>query len=97
MRDIRRLLLECIAELIGTFLLVLFGTGSVYVGALTGALSGLFQVAIVWGIVIALAIYATSAISGTHINPPSRSLSGHGAGFRGTRSFHISSHNSSGP
>ncbi|MGE5610966.1 MAG: MIP/aquaporin family protein [Bacillota bacterium] len=64
-----RLLWECLAELIGTFLLVFFGTGVVFVSVLTGALEGLFQVAIVWGMIIALAIYATSAISGTHINP----------------------------
>ena len=64
-----QLLHECLAEVIGTFMLVFFGTGTVFVAVLTGALQGLFQVAAVWGIIIALAIYATSAISGTHINP----------------------------
>ncbi|MEI8195427.1 MAG: MIP family channel protein [Phycisphaerae bacterium] len=63
------LLCECCAEMIGTFLLAFFGTGSVFVAVLTGALQGLFQVAMVWGLVIALTIYATSVISGTHINP----------------------------
>ena len=60
---------ECAAELIGTFFLVFFGTGAVFVAALTGALQGLFEVAVVWGLAIALTIYAVSAISGAHINP----------------------------
>ncbi len=59
----------CVAEAFGTFLLVFFGTGVMFVAVLTDAIGGLFQVAVVWGIVIALAIYATSAVSGTHINP----------------------------
>lgn len=63
------LIRACAAEVVGTFMLAFFGTGSVFVAALTGALQGLFQVAIVWGIGIGLAIYATSAVSGAHFNP----------------------------
>ena len=40
-----------------------------HVAVLTGGLVGLWQVAVVWGIAISLAIYATSAVSGAHINP----------------------------
>jgi glycerol uptake facilitator len=56
-------------EIVGTFLLAFFGTGSVFVGVLTGALVGLFQVAVVWGIGIGLAIYAVGSVSGAHLNP----------------------------
>jgi glycerol uptake facilitator protein len=59
----------CLAELIGTYVLVFFGIGAVHVAVLTNALDGVWQVAIVWGIAISLAIYATSAVSGAHINP----------------------------
>ncbi|MGH7945891.1 MAG: aquaporin, partial [Opitutaceae bacterium] len=44
-------------EFIGTFLLVFFGCGSVASATLTGAQIGIFQVAIVWGLGIATAIY----------------------------------------
>lgn len=60
---------EMIAEMIGSFILVFFGTGSVAVAVLTGEHRGLWQVASVWGFAIALAIYAVGAISGAHLNP----------------------------
>jgi glycerol uptake facilitator protein len=59
----------CVAEVVGTFLLVLFGTGSVAAAVMTGAQMGLWQVAVVWGFGVTLAIYATAAVSGAHLNP----------------------------
>lgn len=60
---------RCVAEFVGTYILILFGCGVVHASVLTGAHSGLWQVAIVWGIAIMLAIYAVGAVSGAHINP----------------------------
>ena len=58
-----------VAELIGTFILIFFGCGAVHAAVLFGAQAGLWQVAVVWGIAIMLAIYAVGNISGAHINP----------------------------
>jgi len=58
-----------LGEALGTFLLVLFGTGSVACAVLTGALQGLWQVAVVWGFGVTLAIYCSAALSGAHLNP----------------------------
>src|ERR687890_739343 len=58
-----------VGEVVGTFLLVLFGTGSVACAVLTGALQGLWQVATVWGVGVTIAIYSSAALSGAHLNP----------------------------
>lgn len=58
-----------IGEFFGTFLLVFFGCGSVCAAVTTGAQVGIFQVAIVWGLGIATAIYLCGALSGAHLNP----------------------------
>ena len=58
-----------IGEFFGTFLLVFFGCGSVCAAVATAAQVGVFQVAIVWGIGIATAIYLTGSLSSAHLNP----------------------------
>lgn len=58
-----------IGEFFGTFLLVFFGCGSVCAAVATGAQVGVFQVAIVWGLGIATAIYLTGSLSSAHLNP----------------------------
>ncbi len=60
---------KSLAEFIGTFMLVFFGVGSVHTATLCGAQVGLWQIAVVWGLVIAFAIFMTGAVSGGHLNP----------------------------
>ena len=67
--DKQVLLREMIAELIGTFLIVQIGTGSVMSAVYTNSLMGLFQIASVWIIAVTIAITTTASISGAHLNP----------------------------
>lgn len=60
---------ECIAEFIGTGLLIFFGAGCVAALVLTGANFGQWEISIIWGLGVALAIYCTAGVSGAHINP----------------------------
>lgn len=60
---------EFIGELLGTFIMVVFGCGSVAVTVLFNAHQGLMQVALAWGIAVTLAIYLTRHLSCAHLNP----------------------------
>ncbi len=64
-----KLVHQMIAEMVGTFLLTLFIIGAVAAAVLTGSQVGLWQVAAVIGFGVSLAIYATAAVSGAHLNP----------------------------
>lgn len=55
-----------VAELIGTAVLVLMGTGSVIIG---GSDIGLLGYAIAFGLAMLVMVYAIGGISGSHINP----------------------------
>ena len=63
------ILSACLAETLGTFVLVLFGIGSVAAAVFSGAQVGLWQVAVVWGFGVTLAIYVSGGVSGAHLNP----------------------------
>ena len=40
---------RCLAEFVGTYILIFIGLGVVHTSVLTGAQSGLWQAAVVWG------------------------------------------------
>lgn len=63
------LLGQCIAEFIGTGLLIFFGVGCVAALVLTGAEFTQWEISIIWGLGVALAIYCTAGVSGAHLNP----------------------------
>ena len=52
---------RCFGEMLGTFMLVLFGCGTVHAAVLTGAQSGLWQGAVVWGVAIAAVVVSPLA------------------------------------
>lgn len=56
------------AEAIGTFGLVFAGTGAIIINNQTGAL-GHTGIAITFGLIVMVMIYATGHISGAHLNP----------------------------
>lgn len=60
---------ELLGEGLGTFVLVLFGCGSVAVSVLFSSHQGLMQIALVWGVGVTLAIYLTRHLSCAHLNP----------------------------
>ncbi len=60
---------QCIAEFFGTGLFIFFGTCCLCAVKLAGAGFGLWEICIVWGLGIALAVYLTAGVSGAHLNP----------------------------
>ncbi|CNF37599.1 MIP/aquaporin family protein [Yersinia enterocolitica] len=60
---------QCIAKFLGTALLIFFGVGCVAALKLAGASFGQWEISIIWGLGVAMAIYLTAAISGAHLNP----------------------------
>ncbi len=58
-----------VAEFIGTFALVFAGCGAIVIDAETGGTISHLGIAISFGLVIMVMIYATGHISGAHLNP----------------------------
>jgi glycerol uptake facilitator protein len=59
---------ECLAEVVGTFILIFIGNMTVAMAVHTGAMN-LWGVASMWGLAVVLAVYAVGPISGAHLNP----------------------------
>ena len=64
----RSLVGQCLAEMVGTYILVLFGDTAVAVAVFTGSYD-LTGVALMWGLGVALGVYVAAGISGAHLNP----------------------------
>lgn len=60
---------QCIAEFLGTATIIFFGAGCVAAAKVAGATFGLWEISIVWGLAVAMAVYLSAGISGAHLNP----------------------------
>ena len=60
---------EFLGEVLGTFILVFFGIGSVAVAVATSIDLSLWQIASIWGLAVMVAIYVTGPMSGAHLHP----------------------------
>lgn len=60
---------QALAEFIGTYFLVFFGTGAIVVDTVYDDVIGHLGIAIAFGLVVLCMIYAVGRISGAHLNP----------------------------
>jgi glycerol uptake facilitator protein len=59
---------QCLAEFVGTFIVILIGDGAVAAAVMTNQLDG-WGVAMMWGLAVTFAIYVAGPVSGAHFNP----------------------------
>ena len=60
---------QCIAEFLGTAIFLFLGIGCVAALKVAGASFGQWEVCIIWGMAVTLAVYLTAGVSGAHLNP----------------------------
>lgn len=63
------MLRQSLAEFIGTFLLVFFGTGAIIVDIVSGGAITHLGISVAFGLVVLAVIYALGELSGAHLNP----------------------------
>jgi glycerol uptake facilitator protein len=59
---------QCLAEFLGTFIVILVGNGAVAAAVMTGAIDN-WGVAVMWGLAVTFGIYVAGPVSGAHFNP----------------------------
>jgi MIP family channel proteins len=61
---------EILAEFLGTFTLIVFGTAVVAQVVLSGQTSGTYlSINLGWGLAVAMGVYVAGGVSGAHLNP----------------------------
>lgn len=60
---------RCVAEFVGTFLLVFAGPGAVVINEVSGGGVGSLGIGLSFGLAVMAAIYSVGHVSGAHINP----------------------------
>ncbi|UMZ73458.1 MIP/aquaporin family protein [Natranaerofaba carboxydovora] len=63
------LMRECIAEFIGTAILLAFGSSAVITWMILGEVGTYWEMSLIWGLAVAFAVYTCGGVSGAHINP----------------------------
>jgi glycerol uptake facilitator len=59
---------QCLAEFVGTFIVILVGDGAVAAAVMTNQIDG-WGVAVMWGLAVTFGIYVAGPVSGAHFNP----------------------------
>ena len=59
---------QCLAEFLGTFIVILVGNGAVAAAVMVSALDN-WGVAVMWGLAVTFGIYVAGPVSGAHFNP----------------------------
>lgn len=77
----------CIGEFLGTALLIFFGVGCVAALKVAGANFGQWEISIMWGLGVTIAVYASAGLSGAHLNPAVTIALWQFACFDGKKSF----------